>query len=149
MKFFVCRSIPESICPFKNWVFAVLLVLTFVLDVRSQEQPHATAEPATPQQSISDSGAVEIPESAKSATEEKRRRASVALLAVGGIAIVGVGIIAGTMIWARRLRRLARDHGPRQRTMGNDFWFLKPRKLAAPGSRADNGADDDRRDDKS
>ena len=62
---------------------------------------------------------------------EKKRKASAGLAAVGAIAILGVGIIAVTMIWARRLRRLARDSGPIQRTVGNDFWFLKPPKPIA------------------
>ena len=62
---------------------------------------------------------------------EKRRKASAALAAVGAIAIIGVGIVAVTMIWARRLRRLARDPGAPQKTAGNDFWFLKPPKPKA------------------
>ncbi len=59
---------------------------------------------------------------------EKKRKATVGLAAVGAIAILGVSVIAMTMIWARRLRRLARDSGPIQKTAGNDFWFLKPPK---------------------
>ncbi len=59
---------------------------------------------------------------------EKRKKATIALAAIGGIAILGVGAMAATMLWARRLRRLARDPGPPQKTAGNDFWFLKPPK---------------------
>jgi hypothetical protein len=59
---------------------------------------------------------------------EKKRKATAGLAAVGAIAILGVSVIALTMIWARRLRRLARDSGPIQRTAGNDFWFLRPPK---------------------
>ncbi len=59
---------------------------------------------------------------------EKKRKATIGLAAVGAIAILGVSVIAMTMIWARRLRRLARDSGPIQKTAGNDFWFLKPPK---------------------
>ena len=59
---------------------------------------------------------------------EKRRKASAGFAAIGGIAILGISIITMTMIWARRLRRIARDPLPAQRTAGNDFWFLKPPK---------------------
>ena len=59
---------------------------------------------------------------------EKKRKATIGLAAVGAIAILGVSVIVMTMIWARRLRRLARDSGPIQKTAGNDFWFLKPPK---------------------
>jgi hypothetical protein len=62
---------------------------------------------------------------------EKKRKAIIGLAAVGAIAILGVGVIAATMIWARRLRRLAKLSGPAQKTVGNDFWFLKPSKPIA------------------
>lgn len=62
---------------------------------------------------------------------EKKRKAFAGLAALGGIAILGVGIIAATMMWATRLRRLARIDGPSQKTVGNDFWFLKPPKPIA------------------
>ena len=65
---------------------------------------------------------------------EKKRKALAGLAAVGAIAILGVGVIAATMMWARRLRRLARDFGPPQKTLGNDFWFLKPPKPIATES---------------
>lgn len=64
----------------------------------------------------------------------RKRRALAGLAAVGGIAILGVAIIAATMVWARRLRRLARNMGPPQKTIGNDFWFLKPPKPVANDS---------------
>ena len=70
---------------------------------------------------------------------EKKRKATVGLAAVGAIAILGVSVIAMTMIWARRLRRLARDSGPIQKTAGNDFWFLKPPKPIA--SQTENATD--------
>ena len=65
---------------------------------------------------------------------EKKRKAFAGLAALGGIAILGVGIIAATMMWATRLRRLARIDGPSQKTVGNDFWFLKPPKPIASES---------------
>ena len=66
-----------------------------------------------------------------SRNQEKKRKAFAGLAALGGIAILGVGIIAATMMWATRLRRLARIDGPSQKTVGNDFWFLKPPKPIA------------------
>ena len=76
-------------------------------------------EPSTPTEPVSAMDA------------EKKRKATIGLAAVGAIAILGVSVIAMTMIWARRLRRLARDSGPVQKTAGNDFWFLKPPKPIA------------------
>ncbi|WP_157605088.1 hypothetical protein [Schlesneria paludicola] len=61
-------------------------------------------------------------------TAERRKKALAGLAALCGIAITGVAAIAATIVWARRLRRLARDPGPAQTTAGNDFWFLKPPK---------------------
>lgn len=68
------------------------------------------------------------PDNRKKASEERAKIRTAGLAAIAGIAILGVGSIAITMVWARRLRRLARDPGPPQTTEGNDFWFLKPRK---------------------
>ena len=65
------------------------------------------------------------------AIAERRRKASAGLAAVAAIAILGIGVMAATMIWAKRLRRLARDPGVPQKTAGNDFWFLKPPKSIA------------------
>lgn len=59
---------------------------------------------------------------------EKRKKVAIMMSAIGGIVILGIGAIAVLMIWARHLRRVARDRGPLQRTEGNDFWFLKPPK---------------------
>ena len=62
---------------------------------------------------------------------EKKQKAIAGLAAVGAILILGVSAIAATLMWARRLRRFARDFGPPQKTVGNDFWFLKPPKPVA------------------
>lgn len=68
------------------------------------------------------------PAADKPDSKEKLEKATIALSAVVGIAILGVGAIAGVMLGAKYLRRIARDAGPPQRTVGNDFWFLKPPK---------------------
>lgn len=152
MKRFVGRVIPVAIYSFKNWALVVLFLMAGVLHAQDQGQPQVATEQETSGQAISGEVPVEIPESGVATTEEKKRKASIALLAVGGIAILGVGIIAATMIWARRLRRLARNNGPPQRTTGNDFWFLKPRKPSSSSSLVENEnrrPQGDRRDDQS
>lgn len=98
-------------------------------DPATGDHPRSTAE--------SDSSPTSDALAPRSDTERKRR-ALAGLAAVGAIAILGVGIIAGTMVWARRLRRLARNMGPPQRTIGNDFWFLKPPKPVASDSELPN-----------
>jgi hypothetical protein len=72
-----------------------------------------------------------------SRTAERRKKALAGLAALCGIAITGIAAIAATIVWARRLRRLARDPGPAQTTAGNDFWFLKPPKQAVAKDRPD------------
>jgi hypothetical protein len=73
----------------------------------------------------------DVPEKPRAADvdEKKRKKVVATLAAIAGVAVFGVGAIAVTMVWARRLRRMARDPGPRQTTVGNDFWFLKPEKV--------------------
>ena len=65
---------------------------------------------------------------------EKMKKVTILMSAITGIFIFGVGGIAVMMLWARHLRRLARDPGPVQKTVGNDFWFLKPPKPAVSDS---------------
>ena len=64
---------------------------------------------------------------------EKRQKAIAGLAAVGAIAILGVSVIAATMMWAKRLRRLARAQGRAGRRQyhrggtthgGRGFWSL-------------------------
>jgi hypothetical protein len=63
---------------------------------------------------------------------EKRRSAMAGLAALAGIAIVGIGLVALTILWAGRLRRLNRQPLP-EAPLKNDLWFLKPPK-SPPGS---------------
>ena len=138
MKLFILCSMPVSIDSIRVWGFIVFSLTAFVLQAQDHEQPQVAIDQEPAGQSINPEDPVESPPSAEITSDEKRRKASIALLAVGGIAILGVGVIAATMIWARRLRRLARNSGPPQRTAGNDFWFLKPPKLSASNSLTEN-----------
>jgi hypothetical protein len=65
---------------------------------------------------------------------ERRKRASAAFAALGAISIIGLCVIAWIMVWGQRLRRLIRGEAPVQRTLGDDFWFLKPPKPTASES---------------
>ena len=138
MKQFVLRSMPVSIGSIRVWGFIVFSLMAFALQAQDQEQPQVAIDQGPAGQSINPEDAVKPPPSTEITTDEKKRKASIALLAVGGIAILGVGSIAATMIWARRLRRLARKSGPPQRTAGNDFWFLKPPKALDSKSQIEN-----------
>jgi len=67
--------------------------------------------------------------------KEKQARVTAGLAAVAGIAIVGVGLGAGVMLWGARLRRLNRQ--PLAPTGRQDaFWFLRPPKPQPHDSRA-------------
>lgn len=152
MRQFIGRLIPVAVYSSKLKAFAVVFLMTVVLQAQDQEQPQVAPAQATSSPTVDLENPVETPDSEAATTEEKKRKASIALLAVGGIAIVGVGIIAATMIWARRLRRLARNNGPPQRTTGNDFWFLRPRKYStseSPIKTQSPPSSSDRRDDQS
>lgn len=99
----------------------------------------AAQEPLAPPAKVakSDEPVVdETPETPKQIdVERKQQKRSITLFATimagGGIGVLIIGAIAMNTMWARRLRRLARDPGPRQTTVGNDFWFLKPPKQTA------------------
>jgi len=134
VKQFVPCPMPISIDSIRVWGFIVFSSMAFILQAQDHEQPQVAIDQEPAVQSINPEDALNLPPSVEISSEEKKRKASIALLAVGGIAILGVGVIAATMIWARRLRRLARNSGPPQRTAGNDFWFLKPPKLSASNS---------------
>jgi hypothetical protein len=58
---------------------------------------------------------------------EKQRRAMAGLAAIAGIAIVGIGLLAITILWGARLRRLNRKPLPKA-ALKDEFWFLKPPK---------------------
>lgn len=59
--------------------------------------------------------------------KERRVKATAGLMAVAGIAIVGIAFAAIIILWAGRLRRLVRE--PSRATGRQDpFWFLRPEK---------------------
>jgi hypothetical protein len=106
--------------------FALIPAVVIAQDHASSPVAQESSQPNTCSTQPAGSDA-EVPMTAA----ERKRKAVAGLAAVGGIAILGFGVIAVTMVGARRLRRLARDMGPAQKTQGNDFWFLKPPKPVA------------------
>jgi len=127
----------------ESWIILVSYVLLVGTTAAQEGEPtSATPTDARPGQATSTEAdatpAFDHPALGIEAKKrEKKKKAMVVLAAVAGIAISGVGAIAVTMLWARRLRRLARDPGPPQKTAGNDFWFLKPPRLVITDPEAD------------
>jgi hypothetical protein len=111
--------------------FAVCLLLAGQVAAQDEAETPATLPVETSAVDKPGAPAVQEPGSGMKSDPLKKRKATAGLAAVGGIAILGISIIAVTMLWARRLRRLARDRGPLQKTEGDDFWFLKPPKQIA------------------
>lgn len=58
---------------------------------------------------------------------EKQRRAMAGLAALAGIAIIGIGLLAVTLLWGARLRRLNRKPLPNA-PLKDELWFLRPPK---------------------
>ena len=120
-------------------------LLTGIISAQENERIPTAPVQSAPADNRTDEGSVVAadspspPDTAVLSAENttKRKKLVVVLAAVAGIAIFGVGAITVTMVWARRLRRMARDPGPRQKTAGNDFWFLKPEKLKTTDSDVD------------
>lgn len=59
---------------------------------------------------------------------EKRQKAYIGLLALTGIVIVGLALLALILLWGGRLRRQLRKSDPEIETLDRSFWFLKPPK---------------------
>ena len=139
----MCRTRRSTIPTSSAWI--ILTGLAFFACIASAQEGE-TPQELSPnilldQKAIDDTA----PDFQSAVDAEKRRKASAGLAAVGAIAILGVGIIAATMMWAKRLRRLARDPGPPQKTAGNDFWFLKPPKPIVEDAGTDDGEQMERR----
>lgn len=134
-----CRSTSAtSKCPLsrrRSW-FATVCFAIFVGTATGQEGRAVAPLPPKPHVGAGQEADAQQPEDVPVAAE-KMKKASAGIAAIAAIAILGIGAIAFTMIWARRLRRLARDPGPAQTTLGNDFWFLKPPKVITKESKID------------
>ncbi len=77
------------------------------------------------------------PENSEENLAERRERqfaASAGLLAVVGIAISGVALIAGIVLWAGYLRRRNRRPLPNADAR-HEFWFLRTRRGETPSDR--------------
>jgi len=59
---------------------------------------------------------------------EKRQKAYIGLLALTGIVIIGLALLALVLLWGGRLRRQLRKSDPEIVTLDRSFWFLKPPK---------------------
>jgi len=90
----------------------------------------AQTEQATPADGTSES-----PQNKTGLTAaEKELRITAGLAAVVGIVVLGIGLIAGILVWGSRLRRLTRQQST-PTPKGSEFWFLRNRshpKTPAP-----------------
>ena len=116
-----------------GWIASVLSVA-----VAQETPPDANSQTTGQVEVVTDEPPSTPPDSDASTKPkvdtEKMKKVTILMSAITGIFIFGVGGIAVMMLWARHLRRLARDPGPVQKTVGNDFWFLKPPKPAVSDS---------------
>lgn len=128
----------RCLCPLMSLMFLFLvsgLCLTShkaLAQDAAHESPQPPAaistEESQPTDASSSSEPTEPDPVTKSAAEkEKEKTVLIMMASLAAILAVGVFGIAVVMLWARRLRRIAREL-PAQRTIGNDFWFLKPPK---------------------
>lgn len=134
----VCRSTTTvsgcSRLQLEAWV--ALACLSIFIGIATGQENDAVA-PLSPAPQVDNVQKTEPQKPAAPVAADKIKKASAGMAAIVGIAILGIGAIAFTMIWARRVRRIARDPGPTQTTLGNDFWFLKPPKQISSVSKID------------
>lgn len=74
-----------------------------------------------------------LPSPPTPAEREKTVRAYAALMAIVGIAFAGLGLIALTIIGARRLRRVSKSPLP-SADLKQELWFLRPPKRPLRGN---------------
>ena len=74
---------------------------------------------------------------------EKRKRASATagILALFGVALAGIAMLAFVIIWGRRLRRISHQPYPEVRRT-DDLWFLKPEKKSQSADKEPATGDD-------
>jgi hypothetical protein len=60
-----------------------------------------------------------------------KRKVVAGLIIVGGLLVLGVAVLVLTVLWAHRLRRIARQDLPTQHC-GDDLWYLRPSKTTLP-----------------
>jgi hypothetical protein len=120
----------------ESWI---VLACFSILNGIATGQENDAVTPLSPAPHVESVQKTEPQKPAAPVAADKIKRATAGIAAIVGIAILGIGAIAFTMIWARRVRRIARDPGPTQTTLGNDFWFLKPPKQISSVSKIDIG----------
>jgi hypothetical protein len=86
-------------------------------------------------------------EAAQLPTSERKPNVVFAYLALIGILIAGLALVAATMMWGHRVRRLARTPFP-SGAPRDELWYLRPKKDLHPDdeSGSDDAPDDSARD---
>ncbi|OYW22832.1 MAG: hypothetical protein B7Z55_04195 [Planctomycetales bacterium 12-60-4] len=87
------------------------------------------AEPPAPNEAAAaESAPVQAADNeAAAAVRERRRNAYAGLMALMGIALTGVGLVAIVVIWGRHLRRANRKPLP-SADLKDELWFLRARQ---------------------
>lgn len=112
------------------------LVVILVLGGLTPERPlrsHATAAEPAAEVTLGHEAEKDAPPTATS-PKEKKVKAYAGLFALAGIVIVGLFLLAFTVLWASRLRRQLRRPLPASDPPERDFWFLKPPKAPVQNS---------------
>ena len=105
------------------------LVVFLVLGGLCAERPlHSQATAAEPPVVTSAHEAEKDAPPTSAGPKEKKVKAYAGLFALAGIVIVGLFLLAFTVLWASRLRRQLRRPLPASDPPERDFWFLKPPK---------------------
>jgi hypothetical protein len=122
-------------------MMAVLLLASVLIGdaAAAEEWPNSEGDGQSSSTPVPESAAVSAQETeeskqAEAARQKAARRKIVAgLIIVGGLLVLGVAVLVLTVLWAHRLRRIARQALPTQHT-GDDLWYLRPSKTTLPGS---------------
>lgn len=89
-----------------------------------------------------------VERSVDSAKQKEKQKAFLALvILVTGTLIIGILLILLVVLWGSRLRRQLRHSADsKTRTIGSDFWFLKPKAMlkdeVSPNDAAPHASDD-------
>lgn len=110
----------------------VILLLGGLTAERPLHSQTTAAEPAAV--GMSEHEAEKVSPPTATGPKEKKVKAFAGLFALAGIVIVGLFLLAFTVLWASRLRRQLRRPLPASDPPERDFWFLKPPKAPVQNS---------------
>ena len=111
------------------------------------DAPPADRHPV-PERIAAEQTAGESPSETELSGQQRRRIVTVAFYLLGGVLFVGLMLIALTVLWGIRTRRVARKPLPTQ-SPGDPLWYLRPEKqagvsdAAAPEGTAETGSEQD------